>query len=79
MELLKVDSTEIEQAAVAYSNTQLAAGYTWIQGKNNGMCSVLQKLGVTFEVSVIPCVYSNYFFCSYTSEKFFLINKLKFS
>lgn len=71
MELLTVDSPEVEAAITTYTGTLYPSGWLWIAGKNGTKCSVLEKTNILlpFAVKTIDCFNLFYSFCGYTSKE----------
>lgn len=74
MELLKIDSPDVEKAAVAYANSRYTSGWLWIDGKTSTGCNVLnRKVGSPsfINIVVLPNECERLFFslCGYSSKE----------
>jgi hypothetical protein len=71
MELLSVDSPEVEPAIVAHANSQYSSGWLWIVGKNGTNCSVFKRISsaTSFVSTTTACNQGFYSYCSYQGKK----------
>jgi hypothetical protein len=70
MELLAIDSPEVEAAIIAHANLQYSSGWLWIAGKNGTNCNVLKRVSsaTSFFSTTFNCGQGFYSYCSYQSK-----------
>ena len=69
MNLLNVDSADVENYMLSYSNIQWSFGFFWYLGKAGAVCSsFINEKRLFYYKLQIPCLSIGYFHCEYQSK-----------
>lgn len=69
MTLLNVDSVELENIMISYSNIQWSYGFFWYLGKTGSLCSTLTNDKKLFYFKAqIACTFAVFFHCEYQGK-----------
>ena len=69
MSILNVNSVDIENYMISYSNVQWPYGYFWYLGKNATLCSLFSNdKKLSFFKTQLACTINAYVHCEYQSK-----------